>query len=92
MSGRAYELKRSLIERHGGSMVYEHEGHRYDAWVITIGKRRKTIEAGGNQSIPELDQLYVPLVDSPKHWDDNASQLIPDAEVSLLSLCGSLLH
>ena len=39
MESRAYDLVRSMVENLGGSMKYEHEGYRYGAWVITVGKK-----------------------------------------------------
>jgi len=89
MADRAYESIRSIVERLGGSMVYERKGHRYGAWVIRIGEHSLTIEAGGNRSFPQLDRLYVPLVPDPKHWDDySPDELVPDAEARLLSMLG----
>lgn len=88
MSDRAYGLVRSLVERYGGEMYYEREGHRYGAWVIRIGECSVTIEGGGSRSFPELDQLYVPRVPNPKDWDDYLDELVPDAEARLLCLVG----
>ncbi len=86
MSTRAYDLIRQLVERNGGSMRYERQGFRFGAWIITIGDKCKIIEAGGNQSNPELDQLYVPNVKDPKNWNDYEEQLIPNAEDRLLTM------
>ena len=89
MPERAYGLIRDIVERLGGSMTYEREGYRYGAWVIRVGESNVTIEAGGNGSFPELDQLYVPRVPNPKGWDDYLDELVPDAETKLLSMLGS---
>src|SRR5690606_9563338 len=62
MSKRVYDAVRSLVERRGGSMVYQRKGYRHGAWVITIGGSTVVIEAAGNRSFPELDRLYVPRV------------------------------
>ena len=69
-------------------MTYERKDYRFGAWVITIGERSIIIENGGNRSLPELDQLYVPRVADPSHWDDYLDELVPDAETKLLSLLG----
>lgn len=90
MSNRAYELVRSIVERLGGSMVYERKGYRHGAWVITIGENSVPIEAGGDQSFPSLDRLYVPRVADPRHWDDYSDELVPDAETRLLSMLAIL--
>ena len=88
MAYRAYDLVRSIVERLGGSMVYEREGYRHGAWVIRIGEKSVTIEAGGDRSFPQLDRLYVPRVPDPRHWDDYSDELVPDAETQLLSMLG----
>jgi hypothetical protein len=88
VSSRAYALIRSIVERLGGSMIYERKGHRYGAWVIKIGERAVVIEASGNQSFPDLDRLYVARRPNPEHWDDYSDELVPDAEAQLLSMLG----
>lgn len=88
MKNRSYDQIRSMVERLGGSMVYEREGYRYGAWVITIGENTLVIKASGNRSFPKLDQLYTPQVKDPKHWDDYTETLVPDAEKRLYSLLG----
>ncbi len=45
MSDRAYDLLRAIVERLGGSMLYERKGYRHGAWVISIGANSTTIEA-----------------------------------------------
>ncbi|MFZ5809279.1 MAG: hypothetical protein ACOY16_08350 [Chloroflexota bacterium] len=89
MSKRAYESIRSLVERLGGSMIYERKGYQHGAWVIRIGKNSVTIEADGNRSFPELDRLYIPRVPAPRHWDDYSDELVPNAEKQLLSMLGN---
>jgi hypothetical protein len=94
MPERVYDSIRSLVEGLGGSMVYEHEGHRFGAWVITLRDKRATIEAGGTQNFPELDRLYVPTRPDPEHWADYSQQLVPDAKrrlLDLLDVAGDLL-
>lgn len=86
MEFRAYDLVRSMVERLGGTMTYERKGYVHGAWVIKIGQNDLVIKASGNRSFPELDQLYTPRVKNPKHWDDYAEKLIPDAEKQLYSL------
>jgi hypothetical protein len=79
-------LIRAIVERHGGSMFYERAGYRYGAWVISLGEHSTVMEAGGDQSFPALDSLYVPRVPNPQHWDDYLNELVPDAEAQLLSM------
>jgi len=86
VSNRAYGSVRSLVEGLGGSMIYERKGYRHGAWVIRVGEKSVTIEAGGDRSFPQLDRLYVPRVPDPKHWDDYSDELVPGAEPQLLSM------
>lgn len=88
MSDQAYPSIRSIVERLGGSMVYQREGYRHGAWVIRIGDNSVTIEAGGNRSFPQLNGLHVPRVPDPRHWDDYSDELVSDAETQLLSMLG----
>jgi hypothetical protein len=88
MENRAYGLIRSIVERRGGSMAYERKGFRHGAWIIKIGEKSITIEAGGNHSFPQLDRLYVPLVKKPRNWDDYSDELVSDAEEQLISMLG----
>jgi hypothetical protein len=88
MANRAYGLIRSIVDRLGGSMTYEHKGYRHGAWVIRIGEKITIVEAGGNQSFPELDRLYVPRVPQPRHYYDYSNELVADAENQLLSILG----
>ena len=55
MANRAYDLIRSIVEQHGGSVRYEREGYPFGAWEIRIGGRTKVIEADGLGSFPQLD-------------------------------------
>ena len=86
MSRRVYDKVRCIVERLGGTMVYEREGYRQGAWVIKIGDKGLIIEATGNRSFPQLDRLHVPRVPEPRYWDDYAHELLPDAEAQLLSM------
>ncbi len=88
MSHRAYGSIRSIVERLGGSMIYQRKGYRYGAWVIRVGEYSVTIEACGNRAFPQLDRLHVPRVPRPMHWDDYSDELVPDAETRLLSMLG----
>jgi hypothetical protein len=88
MSNRAYGSVRSIVERLDGSMVYEREGYRQGAWMITVGDKSVIIEAEGDRSFPQLDRLHVPRVHDPRQWDDYLDELVPDAETQLLSLLG----
>jgi len=78
MSDRTYGSIQSIVERLGGSMVYEREGYLHGTWMIKIGENRLTIEAGGKQSFSQLDRLYVQRVSDPRHWDDYSDELLPD--------------
>jgi hypothetical protein len=69
-------------------MAYERSGYRHGAWVIRIGESSAIVEAGGSQSFPELDRLYVPRVPNPGHWGDYLDELVPNAETQLLSMLG----
>jgi len=86
MAELAYSLVRSMVERLGGSMVFERKDYTYGAWIITLGNTIKIIKAKGNHSFPELDQFYIPKVKNPKTWDGYANQLKPDAENRLYLL------
>jgi hypothetical protein len=83
---RAYDAVRAIVERLGGTMVYEREGYPYGAWVIKVAGKQATVVAGGNTSFPELDGLYVPATPQPRHWDDYTDDLVSDAEARLLAL------
>lgn len=86
MSSRAYDLVRTIVEDNGGEMYYQVKGYRYGAWIIEIGNKRIAIESQGNQSFPELDQLYVPKVSNPRYWDDYYNELVDGAEAKLLEM------
>jgi hypothetical protein len=83
---RAYGKLRDIIERHGGTMIYEREGTRYGAWVISLGGKTATIPATGEHSFPPLDQLHMPKVVNPTQWDHYHDELLDDAEEHLLAL------
>ncbi len=85
---RAYGEIRDIIEGLGGTMVYEREGHRYGAWVISLNGKNKTIEATGAKSFPLLDKLYKrkPEISHPTQWDHYLHELRDDAEEKLLAL------
>jgi hypothetical protein len=85
---QAYRELRDIIERHGGTMVYQRAGYRHGAWEISLGGKRRVIEATGAHSFPQLDHLYEPRPDrpNPKTWDDFSGPLVPDAEAQLLAL------
>ena len=89
MSDRAYGSIRSIVERLGGSMVYERKGYRYGAWVIRIGENAWSSKRGATSRSHNSTVCYVPLVPDPKHWDDYSDELVPDAETQLLSMLGS---
>jgi hypothetical protein len=86
VNSRAYGDLRNIIERRGGSMVYERAGYRHGAWVISLQGKHATIEASGNRSFPALDRLYETSHPNPQHWDDYDGPLVEDAEAKLLAL------
>jgi hypothetical protein len=86
LDGRAYGDLRAIIERHGGSMVYERAGYRHGAWIISLRGKQAKIEASGNRSFPPLDTLYQTSHPNPEHWDDYDGPLVEDAEAKLLAL------
>ncbi len=83
---RAYNTIRTMVERLGGTMVYERQGYRYGAWVIKLGGKQRVVEAAGNRAFPELDGLHVPHHTNPRYWDDYSRELVPNAQSRLLSL------
>lgn len=88
MPDLAYPLVRNLVHELGGSMEYQREGYRHGAWIIRIENVQVAVEASGNRSFPQLDQLHVPAVPEPVTWDDYAQELVPDAKIRLLKLVG----
>ena len=87
VSYHPYGKLRDIIERHGGTMIYQGKG-RHGAWVISLDGKNKVIKATGEKSFPELDRLYVPKVVEPKTWDDRQDELLEDAEKYLISMPG----
>lgn len=83
---RAYGKLRDIIERHGGTMIYERQGYRYGAWEISLDGKIAIIESTGSKKFPPLDRLYVPEVENPKTWEDYSDELVADAEHQLLAL------
>lgn len=88
MTGRAYDLVRTLVESLGGTMVYEKSGFPHGAWVINLGEKNKVFEAKGDQSFPELDKLHLPKVKKPRRWEDYQNELQPDAKSRLFVTMG----
>ena len=88
MTQRAYDLVRKVVERLGGSMVYEREGIQYGAWVLKLSDREVRIAAEGNRAFAELDRLYLPKIINPKTWDDYQNLLVPGVEMKILGLFG----
>jgi hypothetical protein len=82
----AYGKLRDIIEHRGGTMIYQREGYRYGAWVISLNGQTATIEATGEHRFPALDRLHVPKVANPVSWDDYRSVLVEGAEEQLLAL------
>lgn len=82
----AYDLIRNLVEHLGGTMSFYQKGYLHGVWVITIGEKSRVFECTGDESHPELDQLYGPKVKNPKRREDYEHELNQDAEKQLLSL------
>lgn len=83
---RAYGELRAIIERHGGTMVYQRAGYQFGAWVITLHGKTAVIASTGQHAFPQLDRLYVPKIVHPKTWDDYRDELLEDAEDHVLAL------
>ncbi|MSQ96293.1 MAG: hypothetical protein EXR98_17315 [Gemmataceae bacterium] len=85
---RAYGEIRKIIEDRGGAMVYEREGHRYGAWVISLNGKSRIVEATGAKSFPLLDKLYKrkPGVPHPTQWDHYLHELRDSAVKELLAV------
>ena len=83
---RAYGEVRDLVEQKGGTMRFQREGYRYGAWIISLNGKQAIVEAQGNQTLPELDRMYVPKMANPKTWHDYTHELIPEAAEALSML------
>lgn len=86
MTDRAYDTIRCMVERLGGTMVYQRKGYPYGAWIIRIEGKEAVFEATGNKSFPKLDGLHVPRHPNPKHWDEYWKDLLPEAQERLLGM------
>ena len=85
MEQRAYGHIRDIIEKHGGTMVYERKDCRYGAWILSLGGKTVIVESEGRHAHPKLDELYVPSIECPQTWDDYKDELRADAEEELLN-------
>lgn len=85
MENRAYDLLRTLLEEHGGIMVFEPEGHSIGgAWIINVAGMRRVFPYD-NCTFPGIDELHVPKKGiQPKCFDDYERELIPGAWEKLL--------
>lgn len=85
MPERVYDLVRTMVEEHGGSMIYEQEGHSVGgAWIISVAGKR-TVFNYDNFSFHGIDELHVPKEGvNPKYWWDYERELLPDAWKRLL--------
>jgi hypothetical protein len=82
---RVYEELRSAIEQRGGRMTYSRAGIPGGVWIIQLDGKVGRFESNG-RGFPELDRLYVPLVDNPSRWDDYSKTTIPGAAEKLIAL------
>jgi hypothetical protein len=74
---RAYDALRTIVEELGGSMEASKKGSRFGLWTIRLGSKVLELECPGNETLPELDQFYVPRpgVEHPQTWNDLSAEL-----------------
>lgn len=86
MNQRAYDVIRTMVEEHGGSMEFKREGQSIGgAWIIRYNGKEKVFPSGGRK-FPGMDELLVARVPEPKTWDDYEDKLIDNAWEKLLKL------
>ena len=78
---RVYHALRSIVEDLGGSMEPSKEGHPFGVWTIRLGKKRLELEGRGDETLPELDQFFLPRpgVENPQRWRDLSAELAEGA-------------
>lgn len=77
MSVRAYDLVRTMVEEHGGTMWFQRKGFPPGgAWVISYQGWEKAFPTGGHK-FPGIDDLHVPNIPFPETWEDYKKELIP---------------
>lgn len=81
---RVYEELREEIEGRGGTMSFRREDSRWGAWEVCLLGRSARFESNG-AGFPDLDRLYVPKIEDPRHWSDYSNALVPAAIDKLLS-------
>ncbi len=85
MSRRVYEEIRTLVEEHGGTMEFQRPGYRWGAWIIRYAGKEKAFPSHGGL-FPGIDDLHVPNINQPRHYDDYKNELIDDAWEILLKM------
>jgi len=95
MASGAYKELKEIMERNGGSMTWHKatKGIVLGFWELKLGRIRLIFEADPSmkgQSFPELDQLYVPKLETAhkpfgeRTYHDDTNTLLPGAEKRLL--------
>ena len=80
---RPYEELRAEVESRGGSMTFK-PGPTGGAWTVMLNGKSMVYPNSKNSLFPGLDELYAPLVEDPKSFDDYSRELLPDAMTRLL--------
>ena len=83
-----YEEMRQGIESRGDSMRFEKVGRpRGGAWIVRLGEKERAFESSGS-GFPEVDRLYVPKVQNPRHYSDYRRELVSGAVDRLVGVLG----
>jgi len=82
---RAYGRLRDIVEERGGSMIYQRQGYRYGAWLISLDGKNVIKESTGMENLPELNQFYRPLRTNPRTWFDYDDVLVPHGKENFLA-------
>lgn len=79
MQKRAYDLVRTMVEEHGGSMWFQRKGQpQGGTWIISYQDYEKAFPTKG-RTFPGIDNLYIPNTQYPTTWDDYKDELIINA-------------
>lgn len=84
MVSRVYVHLRQAAERFGGSMQWEPAGSPHGSWFVRLGRWSRSFASTGG-SFPGLDELYVPIRQPPRNYQDYSQDLIPGAIASFAS-------
>ena len=84
MAKRAYDLVRTMVEEHGGSMWFQRKGQPHGgSWVVSYQGMEKAFPTAGH-SFPGLDDLHIEKKAHPQTWDDYKNELRPNAWEGLI--------